>query len=230
MQYQLTTKQHILTSLKRSTGRWTSSSSFRLTDPESSSFSELRHSLDQLTPVIEELKSSSKSIRDDWQEYNRVVFRMEKLVREGQAEIDRIETSAMNVETYAMSIGRVQGYLHDHPADQLASRSQQLSSQCNEQTSIQLNEITGRMQEQWGRVKARLDELIDDGVKEELVETWRAFNHSYVYFLDRLSELETRWFNIEHERFTATIAELEEKAKVNLFFFFSITTWRMFNP
>lgn len=163
--------------------------------------------------MIEDLKSSSKSIRDDWQEYNRVLFRMEKLVREGQAEIDRIETSAMNVETYAMSMGKVQGYLQADPADQLASRTEQLSSQCNEQTSIQLKEITGRMQEQWRDVKDRLDQLIN----EDLVETWRSFNHSYVYFLDRLSELETRWFNIEHDRFTSTIAELEAKAKVNLF-------------
>ena len=47
MQYKLATKQHVLTSLRRSAGRWTTG----LVDPEGS-FSELRHLLDRLAPAI----------------------------------------------------------------------------------------------------------------------------------------------------------------------------------
>ena len=224
MQYQLTTKQFVLTSLKRSTGRW-SSSCFHLVDGEDT-FGDLRRLLDQLSPVIDEVKSTSTSRANDWHEYNRLLFQMEKILRQAQAEIDHIETSAMNVEIYAMSLVKVQvrrenivtltlslvcakEYLDEDPSGPLL-----FSSQCNEATSSRVKEITERMQEQWKGVRARLDQLVTDETREKLVDTWRAFNHSYVYFLDRLSELETRWFVIEHDRFASTLVELDDTAKV----------------
>ena len=68
----------------------------------------LRYMLDHLSPSIEQLKLKSKSILTDWQDYNRLLLQMEKILREAEAEIDRVETSAMNVETYEMSTRKAQ--------------------------------------------------------------------------------------------------------------------------
>lgn len=84
-----------------------SSSTFRIVDQEGI-IQNLRHRLDHLAPSIEQLKLQSKSLLTDWQEYNRVLLQMEKIIREAQAEIDRVETSAMNVETYEMSTRKSQ--------------------------------------------------------------------------------------------------------------------------
>jgi hypothetical protein len=64
--------------------------------------------LDHLSPSIEQLKLKSKSILTDWQEYNRVLLQMDKILREAEAEIDRVETSAINVETYEMTTRKAQ--------------------------------------------------------------------------------------------------------------------------
>jgi len=84
-----------------------SSSTFRIIDQDGT-IQNLRHMLDHLTPSIEQLKLKSKSILTDWQEYNRVLLQMDKILREAEAEIDRVETSAMNVETYEMSTRKAQ--------------------------------------------------------------------------------------------------------------------------
>ncbi|CAF3091136.1 unnamed protein product, partial [Rotaria sp. Silwood2] len=108
MEFQLTSKQQILTLLKSYNGRMTSSSStFRITDQDGT-IQNLRHMLDHLSPSIEQLKLKSKSILTDWQEYNRVLLEMEKILREAEAEINRIEINAMNVETYEMSTRKAQ--------------------------------------------------------------------------------------------------------------------------
>jgi len=84
-----------------------SSSTFHISDQDVT-IQNLRHMLDHLSPSIEQLKLKSKSILSDWQEYNRVLLQMEKILREAQAEIDRVETNAMNVETYEMSTRKAQ--------------------------------------------------------------------------------------------------------------------------
>ena len=84
-----------------------SSSTFRIVDQEGI-IQNLRHMLDHLSPSIEQLKLKSKSLLTDWQEYNQVLLQMEKIIREAEAEIDRVETSAMNVETYEMSTRKAQ--------------------------------------------------------------------------------------------------------------------------
>jgi hypothetical protein len=83
------------------------SSTFCINDQDGT-IQNLRHMLDHLSPSIEQLKLKSKSILSDWQEYNRVLLQMEKILREAEAEIDRVETSAMNVETYEMSTRKAQ--------------------------------------------------------------------------------------------------------------------------
>jgi hypothetical protein len=83
------------------------SSTFHISDQDGT-IQNLRHLLDHLSPSIEQLKLKSKSIVSDWQEYNRVLLQMEKILREAEAEIDRVETSAMNVETYEMSTRKAQ--------------------------------------------------------------------------------------------------------------------------
>jgi hypothetical protein len=84
-----------------------SSSTFHIIDQDGL-IQNLRHMLDHLTPSIEQLRLTSKSILADWQEYNRVLLQMDKILREAEAEIDRVETSAMNVETYEMSTRKSQ--------------------------------------------------------------------------------------------------------------------------
>ncbi|CAF3707050.1 unnamed protein product [Rotaria sp. Silwood1] len=64
--------------------------------------------LDHLSPSIEQLKLKSKSILSDWQEYNRVLLQIEKIIREPEAGIDRLQTSAINVETYEISTRKIQ--------------------------------------------------------------------------------------------------------------------------
>jgi hypothetical protein len=64
--------------------------------------------LDHLSPSIEQLKLKSKSILTDWQEYNRVLLQTEKILRDAEAEIDRVETNAMNVETFEISTRKAQ--------------------------------------------------------------------------------------------------------------------------
>ena len=108
MENQLISKQQILSSLKTSSSRMASSSStFRIIDQDGT-IQSVRYTLDNLSPSIEQLKLKSKSILSDWQEYNRVLLKMEKILQEAEAEIDRIETSAMNVETYEMSTRKAQ--------------------------------------------------------------------------------------------------------------------------
>ena len=85
----------------------TSASTFHIVDQDGQ-IQNLRHMLDHLAPSIEQLKSKSKSILTDWQDYNRSLLQMEKILQEAEAEIDRIETSAMNVETYEMSSRKAQ--------------------------------------------------------------------------------------------------------------------------
>jgi hypothetical protein len=91
----------------------TSSSTFRIIDQDGT-IQNLRHMLDHLSPSIEQLKLKSKSILTDWQEYNRILLQMDKILREAEAEIDRIETSAMNVETYEMTTRKAQVRIINH--------------------------------------------------------------------------------------------------------------------
>ncbi|UJR08743.1 hypothetical protein I4U23_013000 [Adineta vaga] len=190
MENQLTSKQQILSSLKTSTGRMASSSStFRITDQDGT-IQNVRYMLDNLSPSIEQLKLKSKSILNDWQEYNRVLLKMEKILHEAEAEIDRVETSAMNVETYEMSTRKAQEYLqamdsHRHDFDQIKTHTHQLSDQCDKQTSTRINELTHRIQQQWISVKQRLQEIIKPSRE--------------VDFQQRLQQLDTEIIKL-HER------------------------------
>ncbi|CAM4803210.1 unnamed protein product [Rotaria magnacalcarata] len=216
LEYQLTSKQQILSSLKSSSNRMSSTSTtFHISDQEGT-LQTLRHMLDHLAPSIEQLKSKSKSIVTNWQEYNRALLQMEKLLREAEAEIDRVQTSAMNVETYEMSTRKAQDHLkameiRRNDLEHIASQGRQLSNQCDGQTSLKINEITHRIQQQWAMVEQRLQEIVRPS--REIVENWRQFNSSYVHLLDRLGELEARWYTIQREKFTTDIDTLLEKAK-----------------
>jgi Zn-dependent M32 family carboxypeptidase len=104
--------------------------------------------------------------------------------------------------------------LRRHDLDQITSRGRQLAGQCDGQTSLKINEITHRIQQQWTTIEQRLQEIIRPS--REIVENWRQFNSSYVHLLDRLGELETRWYTIQREKFTSDIESLLDKAKVSL--------------
>ncbi|CAM4836468.1 unnamed protein product [Rotaria magnacalcarata] len=216
IEFQLAAKQQALTSLKSFSGRMISNAStFRIIDQDGT-LQNLRHMLDQLFPSIEQLKLKSKSILTDWQEYNRVLLQMDKILLEAEAEIDRIEISAMNVETYEMSTRKAQEYLqsmesHRHDFDQIIVHDRHLSGQCDGQTSSKINEITVRIEQRWTKVQHRLQEIIKPS--REVVDNWRQFNTLYVHLLDRLGELEGRWYTIQQEKFTADIDSLFEKAK-----------------
>ncbi|CAF1053347.1 unnamed protein product [Adineta ricciae] len=218
MENQLITKQQILSSLKTSSSRMASSSStFRIIDQDGT-IQSVRYTLDNLSPSIEQLKLKSKSILNDWQEYNRVLLKMEKILQEAEAEIDRIETSAMNVETYEMSTRKAQDYLqamdaHRHDFDQIKTHTHQLSDQCDKQTSTRINELTHRIQQQWTSVKQHLQDILKPS--REVVDNWRQFNTSYLHLLDRLGELEARWYTIQKEKFTSDIDSLLDKARVS---------------
>jgi hypothetical protein len=88
-----------------------SSSTFSISDQDGT-IQNLRHMLDHLSPSIEQLKLKSKSILTDWQEYNRVLLQTGKILREAEAEIDRVETNAMNVDTFEMSTRKAQVNLY----------------------------------------------------------------------------------------------------------------------
>jgi Zn-dependent M32 family carboxypeptidase len=102
---------------------------------------------------------------------------------------------------------------HRHDFDQMKSHGHHLSDQCDAKTSSNINEITLRIQQQWNSVKQRLQEIINPS--REVVDNWRQFNSSYVHLLDRLSELEARWYTIQREKFTSDIDSLLDKAKVS---------------
>ncbi|CAF3475042.1 unnamed protein product [Rotaria socialis] len=216
LEYQLTSKQQILSSLKSSSNRMSSTSTtFHISEQEGT-LQTLRHMLDHLSPSIEQLKLKSKSIVTNWQEYNRALLQMEKLLREAEAEIDRVQTSAMNVETYEMSTRKAQDHLkamelRRNDLEHIASQGRQLSNQCDGQTSLKINEITHRIQQQWAMVEQRLQEIVRPS--REIVENWRQFNSSYVHLLDRLGELEARWYTIQREKFSSDTDTLLEKAK-----------------
>ncbi|UJR37453.1 hypothetical protein I4U23_030156 [Adineta vaga] len=214
LEYQLTSKQQILTSLKSYTHRMSSSTTtFHISDQDGT-IQNLRHMLDHLSPSIEQLKLKSKTLVSEWHDYNRVLLQIEKILCEAEAEIDRVETSAVNVETYEMCTRKAQEHLkimemHRHELDQIISQSRQLSDQCDDQTSLKINEITQRIQQQWTIVEQRLQEIIKPS--RDIVDNWRQFNSSYVNLLDRLSELEDRWYTIQREKFTSDIPSLVEK-------------------
>lgn len=107
--------------------------------------------------------------------------------------------------------------VHRKNFDQIVSQGRQLSSLCDGQTSVKINEITHRVQQNWLSVEQRLQEIIQPA--REVVETWRSFNTSYVYLLDRLGELETRWYSIQRDKFSTDIESLSDKAQVNRFFY-----------
>ena len=104
--------------------------------------------------------------------------------------------------------------LHRHEFDQITSRGRLLASQCDGHTSIKINEITQRIQQEWTTVEQRLQEIIRPS--REIVDHWRQFNTSYVHLLDRLGELEARWYTIQREKFTSDIESLVDKAKVSI--------------
>lgn len=104
--------------------------------------------------------------------------------------------------------------VHQKNFDQIVSQGRQLAGQCDGQTSVKINEITHRIQQQWSDVERRLQEIIQPS--RDVVEHWRQFNNSYVHLLDRLSELETRWYTIQREKFTTDIETLMEKATVKI--------------
>lgn len=100
-----------------------------------------------------------------------------------------------------------------HDFDQITMQARQLSDQCDSQTSSKINEITLRLQQQWTVVEQRLQDIVRPS--REVVEHWRQFNNAYVHLLDRLGELEGRWYAIQREKFTADLDSLVDKAKVN---------------
>lgn len=102
--------------------------------------------------------------------------------------------------------------VHRKNFDQIVAQGRQLSSLSDGQTAIQINEITHRIQQQWTTVEQHLQEIIQPA--KDIVETWRSFNTSYVYLLDRLGELETRWYSIQRDKFTNDIETLMDRAKV----------------
>lgn len=85
----------------------TSSSTFQIVDQDGQ-IQNLRHMLDQLSPSIEQSKTRSKSTLTDWQDYNRTLLHIEQILQEAEQEIDRVQTSAMNVETYELSTRKAQ--------------------------------------------------------------------------------------------------------------------------
>jgi len=101
-----------------------------------------------------------------------------------------------------------------HDFDRITTQGRQLSGQCDGQTSSKINEITIRIQQQWTIVERRLQEIIKSS--KEIVDNWRQFNSSYLHLLDRLGELEARWYTIQQEKFTSDIDSLFDKAKVNV--------------
>lgn len=100
-----------------------------------------------------------------------------------------------------------------HDFDQITAYARQLSDQCDSQTSSKITEIALRLQQQWTVVEQRLQEIVRPS--REVVDHWRQFNTSYVHLLDRLGELEGRWYAIQREKFTADLDSLLDKAKVN---------------
>ncbi|CAF1318055.1 unnamed protein product [Rotaria sordida] len=147
--------------------------------------------IDHLSSSIEQLKLKSKSILSHWQEYNRVLLQIEKIIREPEAGIDRLQTINRLQAEHLQIIE-----LHRHDLDQILSQGRrQLSSQCDGETSLKINEIRHRIQQQWTNVEQR-----------------RQFNSSYVHLLDRrLDELEGRWYRIQREIFTSDIESLFDK-------------------
>jgi hypothetical protein len=109
-----------------------------------------------------------------------------------------------------------------HDFDEIITHGRQLSGQFDGQTSSKINEITIRLQQRWTVVEQHLQEIIKPS--REVVDHWRQFNNSYVHLLDRLGELEARWYIIQREKFTSDIESILDKAKVsveksNSFFF-----------
>jgi hypothetical protein len=119
-----------------------------------------------------------------------------------------------------------------HDFDLITTHSRQLSDQCDGQLSLKINEITLRIQQQWTVIEQRLHEIIKPS--RELVDNWRQFNSSYVHLLDRLSELEGRWYTIQGEKFTTDFDSLLDKANVSRSYSFSLLfndefSFRIFN-
>ena len=104
--------------------------------------------------------------------------------------------------------------LRRYDFDKITSQSRQLSSQCEGQTSLKISEITHRIQQQWATAEQRLQEIIRPS--REIVDNWRQFNSSYVHTLDRLGELETRWYTMQRDKFTSDVETLLDKSKVSL--------------
>jgi len=99
--------------------------------------------------------------------------------------------------------------------EQINAHNRQLSGQCDSQLSSKINEITIRIQQQWTIVLQRLQDTVKSS--KDIIDNWREFNSSYVLLLDRLGELENRWYAIQQDKFTVDIDSLFDKAKVKSF-------------
>ena len=104
--------------------------------------------------------------------------------------------------------------LRRHDFDKITSQGRQLLSQCDGQTSLKISEMIHRTQQQWATAEQRLQEITRPS--REIVDNWRQFNSSYVHILDRLGELESRWYMIQREKFTSDVETLVDKSKVSL--------------
>lgn len=105
--------------------------------------------------------------------------------------------------------------LHRHEFERVTAQGRQLAGHCDEQTSSKINELTQGIQQQWSTIEHRLREITESS--REVVDQWRQFNSSYVNLLDRLGELEGRWYTIQREKFSSDTQALVEKVNVSLF-------------
>jgi hypothetical protein len=100
-----------------------------------------------------------------------------------------------------------------HRLTQIIAQGRQLSEQCDHVTSSNIDDITRRIEQQWSHVEQCLQERVRSS--RDLVEHWRQFNGSYVQLLDRLGELETRWYAIQRDKFVIEVDILVDRTHVS---------------
>ena len=102
---------------------------------------------------------------------------------------------------------------HRHDLDRHQAQARQLTAHCDEPASLEVNDAAQHLEQSWTRAEKRLQDMIK--ASRDIVDHWRQFNHSYVHLLDRLGELEGRWYAIQRERFSTDIETLMDKTKVS---------------
>ncbi|CAF1342494.1 unnamed protein product, partial [Didymodactylos carnosus] len=133
--------------------------------------------------------------------------------REIQVEENYLNTFATKLRTIASHLSVQERQQTQSEINKIETALDQLRQHAEKRKELKINDIIYRINQKWKDIEIKLEQLTKPS--KDIVDEWRKFNSSYVNLLDRLGELEAKWYSIQREKFTSTTEILLNKAKLD---------------